>query len=74
MALVHIKSEITGSVWKIQVKAGDEVEEDDVLMILESMKMEIPVLATEDGVVQEIKVEEGHTIKEGDVAVVMETE
>jgi acetyl-CoA carboxylase biotin carboxyl carrier protein len=74
VGLVHIKSEITGSVWKIQVRVGDMVEEDDVLMILESMKMEIPVLATEGGVVQEIKVEEGHTIKEGDVAVVMETE
>lgn len=74
MALINIHSEITGSVWKIQVKVGEEVEEDDVLMILESMKMEIPVLATEDGVVQEIKVEEGQTIKDGDVAVVLETE
>lgn len=74
MALINIHSEITGSVWKIQVKVGEEVEGDDVLMILESMKMEIPVLATEDGVVQEIKVEEGQTIKDGDVAVVLETE
>ena len=51
MAIVDVKAEITGSVWKIVVKVGDRVTEDQPLVILESMKMEIPLMATEDGVV-----------------------
>jgi len=59
-----IESEIAGTVWKIEVKVGDTVEEEDVLMILESMKMEIPVEAPCDGVVSEILVAEGDGISE----------
>lgn len=73
MAEVEVKSEITGSVWKIVVGVGDRVSEDDPLIILESMKMEIPLLATEDGTVKEIRVKEGDPIAEGEVAVVLET-
>jgi acetyl-CoA carboxylase biotin carboxyl carrier protein len=74
MADIAVESEITGSVWKIVVKKGDKVAEDDTLIILESMKMEIPLLATDDGTVKEIKVAEGDSISEGDVAVVLETD
>ena len=67
MAMVDVKTEITGNVWKIVTKPGEEVPEDEPLMILESMKMEIPVGAPEDGVVAEILVNEGDTVTEGTV-------
>ena len=73
MADVEVRSEITGSVWKIVVEVDDEVAEDDPLLILESKKMEIPLLATDDGTVKEIIVEEGAPIAEGDVAVILKT-
>ncbi|MDP9104232.1 MAG: biotin/lipoyl-binding carrier protein [Pseudomonadota bacterium] len=69
MALV--RSEIAGSVWKIEVAPGDAVAEGDVLMILESMKMEIPVEAPSAGVVQTIQVAEGDPVKEGQGLVVL---
>jgi acetyl-CoA carboxylase biotin carboxyl carrier protein len=72
MAEIAVCSEISGSVWKIEVKIGDEVAEEDILVILESMKMEIPLLAPEAGVVKEIRVAEGEPIAEGDVAVILE--
>jgi acetyl-CoA carboxylase biotin carboxyl carrier protein len=71
MSELKVLSEIGGSVWKILVKPGDKVAEDDHLVILESMKMEIPVLATGDGTVTEIKVVEGQSVAEGDVIVVI---
>ena len=64
MADVDVKVEITGSVWKIVTKVGDKVDEDDEIMILESMKMEIPVLAPEDGTIKEILVKEGDSVVE----------
>ena len=72
MARKEIKSEITGSVWKILKKPGDKVGEDDSLMILESMKMEIPVLAEANGTVAEIRVEENTAVAEGQVLAVLE--
>jgi biotin carboxyl carrier protein len=71
MADTRVRSEIAGSVWKIEVTIGDSVAEDDPLIILESMKMEIPLLAPRSGVVREILVAEGEPIAEGDVAVVL---
>lgn len=65
MGTVGIKSEITGSVWKIVVETGQRLAQDDTIMIMESMKMEIPVLAPEDGIITEIVVAEGDTIAEG---------
>ncbi len=62
-----IKAHITGTIWKIQVAVGDEVEEDDDLVILESMKMEMPIAAEFDCVVTEILVEEGAPVSEGQV-------
>jgi biotin carboxyl carrier protein len=72
MAETRVRSEIAGSVWKIEVAIGDKVAEDDPLIVLESMKMEIPLLAPRGGVVREILVAEGEPIAEGDVAVILE--
>ena len=72
MALIEVKTDITGNVWKIVVKPGDTVSEDDPLLILESMKMEIPVSAPEAGKVVEILTEEGSTVPEGTVLVRLE--
>lgn len=67
-----IEAHITGTVWKIEVKPGDEISEGDTVVILESMKMEMPVEAEDDGVVKEIKCAEGQAVDEGDVLVVLE--
>ena len=72
MAEIRVRSEIAGSVWKIEVAVGDNVAEDDTLVILESMKMEIPLLAPRSGVVKEILVVEGEPIAEGDIAVILD--
>jgi biotin carboxyl carrier protein len=69
---VDVKSEIAGAVWKIEVAAGAEVAADDVLMILESMKMEVPVIAPAAGRVRSITVAEGSTVREDDVLVVLD--
>jgi biotin carboxyl carrier protein len=71
MAELRVRSEIAGSVWKIEVAVGDTVAEDDPLLILESMKMEIPLLSPRAGVVKEILVAEGEPIAEGVVAVIL---
>ena len=65
MATTDVNSPVTGSVWKLECKEGQQVAEDDVLMILESMKMEIPVLAPGDGTVVAILVAEGDALAEG---------
>lgn len=67
MAIVAVKTEITGNVWKIIAEVGQAVGEDDPIVILESMKMEIPVSAPEAGKVVEILVKEGDVITEGSV-------
>ncbi len=72
MAVVNVKSEIAGNVWKIQTKPGDRVEADGEIMILESMKMEIPVLAPKAGTIREIKVNEGEAIGEGQLVAVLD--
>ncbi len=64
---IDIKAHITGTIWKIPVKAGDKVEEDDTLVIIESMKMEMPIEAEEDGEIVEVLLEEGSPVQEGDV-------
>jgi len=67
----NVEAQITGSVWKIEKAVGDEVREGDVLMILESMKMEIPVEAPVSGRLSEIRVAEGQSIDEGAVLAVI---
>jgi acetyl-CoA carboxylase biotin carboxyl carrier protein len=71
MAEIKVRSEIAGSVWKIEVAVGDIVAEEDSLLILESMKMEIPLLAPRAGTVMEILVQEGEAVAEGDIAVIL---
>jgi len=73
MARIEAKAEMTGSVWKINKNPGDTVEEGDVLMILESMKMEIPVVAEESGTVKEILVQEGQPVSEGLTVAILES-
>ena len=67
MATIELKSDITGSVWKILKAVGDRVEEDEPVLIMESMKMEIPVTSTESGVITEVLVKEGDTVGVGTV-------
>jgi acetyl-CoA carboxylase biotin carboxyl carrier protein len=67
-----VEAHITGTVWKIECEVGQEISEGDTLLILESMKMEMPVEAEDDGVVKEIKVAEGASVSEGDTLVVLE--
>ena len=74
MARKEIRSEITGSLWKVLKKPGDRVTDDDQLMILESMKMEIPILAEATGTVVELPVTEGSPVAEGQVVAVLEVE
>jgi acetyl-CoA carboxylase biotin carboxyl carrier protein len=72
MARRDVKSEIAARVWKIEVRAGDRVAVDDAIMILESMKMEIPVPAPVAGTIAEIRVAEKDTVEEGQVVAVVE--
>jgi acetyl-CoA carboxylase biotin carboxyl carrier protein len=67
-----VEAHITGTVWKIEVEIGDHVAEGDTVVILESMKMEMPVEAEDPGVVKEIQCEEGQSVSEGDALVVLE--
>jgi acetyl-CoA carboxylase biotin carboxyl carrier protein len=64
---IAIKSEISGTLWKIESKPGDAVEPDGTLLILESMKMEIPVLAPRRGRVTEFRVSEGDSVSEDQI-------
>ncbi|MXQ10713.1 biotin/lipoyl-binding carrier protein [Microvirga makkahensis] len=67
MSLVDVKTEITGNIWKIVAQVGDRLSENDPIIIMESMKMEIPIMASEDGRLSEILVTEGDTVTEGSV-------
>lgn len=68
----EVKAELVGNVWKIEAQPGQQVEIDDTLLILESMKMEIPVTAPVGGTVKEILVKEQDVVKEGQVLAVIE--
>ena len=68
----EVEAHITGTVWKIEVEVGDEVDEGDTVAVLESMKMEMPVEAEDPGVVIEIRCTEGQSVSEGDTLVVLE--
>ena len=67
----EIRAEMVANVWKVVVAQGDSVEDGDTLVILESMKMEIPVLAESAGTIQELRVNEGDVVQEGDVIAVI---
>ncbi|WP_067730330.1 acetyl-CoA carboxylase biotin carboxyl carrier protein subunit [Oceanobacillus damuensis] len=68
----EIKASMAGSVWKIVANVGDSVEEGQDIVILESMKMEIPIAAESAGTVNELKVAEGDFVNEGDVLAIVE--
>jgi len=70
--MTEVRAELVGTVWKITSQVGASVAEEDVLLILESMKMEISVTAPRAGTVKEIKVKEADVVKEGQVLVVLE--
>ena len=70
--MIDVEAHITGTVWKIEVEVGDPVEEGDAVVILESMKMEMPVEAEDPGIVREICCVEGQSVSEGDTLVVLE--
>ena len=68
---IYVRAHITGTVWKIETSVGAEVNEGDVLVILESMKMEMPIEAPSSGKVLEIQVKEGQPVQEGAVVIVL---
>ncbi|MEX0873765.1 MAG: biotin/lipoyl-binding carrier protein [Actinomycetota bacterium] len=70
--MTKVRSDMVANVWKVSVSPGQRVAEGDTLVILESMKTEIPVLAPHDGTVAELNVEDGGSVQEGDVIVVLE--
>jgi acetyl-CoA carboxylase biotin carboxyl carrier protein len=71
-AVAEVRAEMVANVWKVVVTEGDQVEEGDTLVILESMKMEIPVIAEEPGALVKLHVAEGDVIQEGDLIAVIE--
>jgi len=68
----EVRAEMVANVWKIVVAAGDSIEDGDTVVILESMKMEIPVIAEASGRVTELRVSEGDVVQEGDVIAVID--
>lgn len=72
MAKMEVRSEITGTVWQIKASPGDRVEEGDVLIVIESMKMEIPVIVEDGGVVKEILVKPSDPVAENQVVAILE--
>ena len=70
--MAEVRAELVSNVWKVLVPAGTAVAEGDALVILESMKMEIPVLAEEGGILTQVAVAEGDVIQEGDLIAVIE--
>ena len=73
MARIEIKSEVTGKVWKIEVPVGGKAEADEPVMIIESMKMEIPVVSEKNGTVVEILVAEGDAVEDGQVVAIVQS-
>ncbi|MAJ60547.1 MAG: acetyl-CoA carboxylase biotin carboxyl carrier protein subunit [bacterium TMED88] len=69
--MIEVLAEIAGSVFKVEKNVDEGVEAEDVLLILESMKMEIPVEAPIPGRILEIRVSEGDTVEEGQVLAVL---
>ncbi len=70
--MTRIRSDMVANVWKVTVAVGDSVSEGDTIVILESMKTEIPVDAPHDGTVTELLVTEGGSVGEGDVIAVLD--
>jgi acetyl-CoA carboxylase biotin carboxyl carrier protein len=73
MATYEAKAEVTGSVWKILTSVGATLGAGDSIIIIESMKMEIPVIAEDGGTVKELRVKEGDNVAEGQVVALLES-
>ncbi|MBV9445932.1 MAG: biotin/lipoyl-binding carrier protein [Streptosporangiaceae bacterium] len=69
--MAEVRAEMVANVWKVVASEGDQVEEGDTLVILESMKMEIPVLAEDSGTLTKMHVAEGDVVQEGDLIAVI---
>jgi acetyl-CoA carboxylase biotin carboxyl carrier protein len=69
--MAEVVAHITGTVWKVEVKVGQTVQPGETLVILESMKMEMPVEAAEGGTVKEIRCQPAQAVNEGDILVVL---
>ena len=72
--MTDVEAHITGIVWKIEVSVGDEVEEGDTVVVLESMKMEMPLEVEESGTVKEVLCEEGQAVNQGDTLLVLDAD
>jgi acetyl-CoA carboxylase biotin carboxyl carrier protein len=70
--MAHIDAHIAGTVWRVHVHAGDHVDAGQTVVVLESMKMEIPVEAEDEGTVRSVLVEEGQSVAEGEPLVEFE--
>jgi biotin carboxyl carrier protein len=70
--VAEVRAEMVANVWKVVVTEGDTVDDGDTLVILESMKMEIPVITEDAGVIVQLKVAEGDVVQEGDLIAVIE--
>ncbi len=70
--MTELQAEVTGTIWKVVCQVGEAVVEGGIVLIMESMKMEIPMVATEDGIIREIRCQEGQAVQEGDILVVLE--
>ena len=70
--MAEVKAELVGNLWKIVTKVGDQVDEDDTIMILESMKMEIPITSPIAGTITDILVAEGDVVQEGQTVAIVE--
>ncbi|MCG7333813.1 acetyl-CoA carboxylase biotin carboxyl carrier protein subunit [Sporosarcina sp. ACRSM] len=70
--MTNIVASMAGSVWKVLVAEGDEVKEGQDIIILESMKMEIPIAAEKDGIVKKIQIQEGDFVNDEDILVEIE--
>ncbi len=72
MARSEIRSEVTGTIWKIEVLAGSQVRAGNPVVVVESMKMEVPLVSVQDGFVVEICVAEGESVQEGQLLAILE--
>ncbi|HEX6593531.1 MAG TPA: acetyl-CoA carboxylase biotin carboxyl carrier protein subunit [Bacillota bacterium] len=70
--MTEVKASMAGNVWKITVNEGESIEADQDVVILESMKMEIPIASEQAGTVKEIKVAEGDFVNEGDIIAIID--
>ena len=70
--MANVEAHITGTVWKVECEVGQQIGDGDTVVVIESMKMEMPVESEEEGTVKEIRCQEGQSVTEGEVLVVLE--